>query len=382
MNILFTELSLPPYNGGIERVTNTLAKNLSTHDINIFYSYFDIDDKSISDELKLKLSYDMTYDFLKKIYSDFLIKNKIEIIINQDLNFPILTSLYKELKYTCPSVNIIDCIHNAPDFYRYQPSTLKHKIKDRLYRCIKGYSIDSKLWRDMYDVVDTCILLSRSFLPIAKKEYGKNRLDKMKIIANPLSFELEQNIDFTTKKKQFLIVTRFYEQQKNIKAALRIWKRFEKYNNEYILKIAGYGKDENMIVDYIRQLGLRNIEFVGKVENPQYLYKESRFFLLTSKYEGFGMTLVEAQQYGCIPFAFNSYPAVYDIIEDNRNGFIINAFNERQYYRKMLRVCSFDDSRLKEISYNAHISCEKFDVGNIVNKWLCLFEQIKHPSTK
>jgi glycosyltransferase involved in cell wall biosynthesis len=44
---------------------------------------------------------------------------------------------------------------------------------------------------------------------------------------------------------------------------------------------------------------------------------------MTSAYEGWGLTLTEAQQMGVVPIAFDSFGAVYDIIENEYNGLII-----------------------------------------------------------
>lgn len=67
------------------------------------------------------------------------------------------------------------------------------------------------------------------------------------------------------------------------------------------------------------KLNLRNIEFKGTQPSEPY-YAESSVLCMTSTYEGFPMVLIEAQQYGCVPMAFDSFEAVHDIIEDGENG--------------------------------------------------------------
>ena len=62
--------------------------------------------------------------------------------------------------------------------------------------------------------------------------------------------------------------------------------------------------------------------------------KRAPILCMTSNYEGFPMVLVEAMQYGCVPFAFDSFPSLYDIINDGINGVIVPAFDEDSYAKK------------------------------------------------
>lgn len=45
--------------------------------------------------------------------------------------------------------------------------------------------------------------------------------------------------------------------------------------------------------------------------------------MMTSIWEGLPMTLIEAMHYGCVPIAFDSFAALYDLIDNGNNGFII-----------------------------------------------------------
>lgn len=75
---------------------------------------------------------------------------------------------------------------------------------------------------------------------------------------------------------------------------------------------------------------LKRITFYG-FQNPDEFYKKSLVSCMTSNFEGFGMVLVEAMQYGCVPFAFDTFTALHDIIDDGVNGFIIPPFDEDKY---------------------------------------------------
>ena len=79
---------------------------------------------------------------------------------------------------------------------------------------------------------------------------------------------------------------------------------------------------------------MERVNFVG-FSDPVPYYKESAIFCMTSNFEGFPMVLPEAMSFGVVPLAFDSFPAVSDIIIDNKNGFLIPPFSIKQYVKKI-----------------------------------------------
>ena len=104
-------------------------------------------------------------------------------------------------------------------------------------------------------------------------------------------------------------------------------------------------------------------------------YKKASFICLTSFYEGWGMSLTEGMQYGCIPFTFDNYGAASDIIDDNINGCLVDAFDEKEYANRLSHLMNDDDKRL-EMSRAAIEKVKLFSAENIVDKWEKLFEKV------
>ena len=59
---------------------------------------------------------------------------------------------------------------------------------------------------------------------------------------------------------------------------------------------------------------IKNIYFEGN-KNPLPYYQKASVFLMTSALEGWGLTITEAQQFGVVPVAFDSYPSLHEVIE-------------------------------------------------------------------
>ena len=123
----------------------------------------------------------------------------------------------------------------------------------------------------------------------------------------------------TTGTQRYLL-----KQLQTLCGALKIWKEIETDHtlSEWKLKIVGHGKMESWYKSLVIHYGLQRVFFEG-TKNPEPYYNEASIFMMTSSFEGWGLTLTEAQQYGCVPLAFHSFASLTDIITDKVNGFAI-----------------------------------------------------------
>ena len=95
---------------------------------------------------------------------------------------------------------------------------------------------------------------------------------------------------------------------------------------------------------------------------------------MTSNHEGFPMVLTEAMQYGCVPVAFNSFDSLSEIIDNNKNGFIIEPFDLNDYGNKIISLIK--SQKLKDFSDNAFKSMDRLTIDKITDKWIELFEKV------
>ena len=376
MNILYIETSLAPHRGGVQKVTWNISKFLEANGFNIFFAYHLVDYDKIPESNKIKFSLSWTPDKFFDVLSSFIKINKIDIIISQDRTLPFYTETYKRIKKE-KICKIIHCVHQSPDFFKHIKIGMSQKIKNILYMILHGKSFRKIQEQSIYSIADRTVLLSELFLKDYIKINDIKDQGKLSAISNPLSFVtyVTEN-EIMNKEKIVLIITRFEEKQKNTKSALRVWSKvFPKIDDTWKLVLAGYGEDEKMILDYAKELKLKKFEFIGKILSPEEYYEKASIFMMTSHYEGFGITLTESQQKGCIPIAFNTYNAVKDIIIDEYNGYIIPPYDEQLYAEKMIELIN-DKEKMVQMQFNAVKSSEKFDIKNIGTKWINLLNGI------
>lgn len=89
------------------------------------------------------------------------------------------------------------------------------------------------------------------------------------------------------------------------------------------LTIVGSGPEKENIVSKINELGLKDIvQMVGWEDDAVLRFKKADIYLLTSEYEGYGMTLIEAGASGCAVVTTKVGIAKTDIFKDGYNSYV------------------------------------------------------------
>lgn len=239
------------------------------------------------------------------------------------------------------------CIRRAYEFYRSRAF---------FYACARA---------------EKFVLLSEKFIsafPPAKKFPRK-----VCAIPNPASFAPAEN-PLAEKKRELLFVGRLENGQKRVDLLLRIWARLEKRFPEWSLRVVGDGPDAPKIRAFAGTLGLERVSFEGFCAPAPY-YRDAAIFCMTSAFEGFGMVLVEAAAFGCVPVAFDSYAAVRDIIDDGENGVLVSAFDLDAYTETLAQLMR-DDALRERLGSAARDCVSDFSADKIAARWEALFAEI------
>ena len=128
-----------------------------------------------------------------------------------------------------------------------------------------------------------------------------------------------------------------------------------------------------MYIQLSNELKLERVSFEG-YQQPLPYYERAKIFLMTSSVEGFGLTLVESQQQGVVPIVMDTFLSLHDIITPDFNG-IITPEDETIFAEAILSLMK-DPQKLASLAQHALISCKKFSVENIVDKWDKLINSI------
>ena len=139
----------------------------------------------------------------------------------------------------------------------------------------------------------------------------------------PLDFPPPQIISQKYRHIDILFVGRI-DDQKNLPLFLKIVSLVKKDLSNIVVKIVGDGNDKVKVKKLINKLSLENnIEIIKPTLNTTHYYSNSKIFLLTSNYEGFPLTLLEAISCGCLPVV-RDIPEISQFFNTNRSKIIFN----------------------------------------------------------
>lgn len=377
-----------PQQGGMERVTDLLAKALlnAGYEVTLLCKYLN----------RLGKTYNAPTDILylpknddnRQFLETLIIERNIYCIIDQTEGDIIgRFGIFKHREELKSKVKLIAVQHNstraildnynlvfAKDFTRTRWGILKQFFYDNVFLKLKychSVCLTKKLYEDLNTNYDRIVTLSSSFIEDFCYYYPK--ADKTKLLAIP-NLNTFESCESTTAQKHVLFVGRLRNCAKGVDKLLRIWNKVEASFADWQLDIVGDGEDRDVLEIQAQDLGLKHVTFHG-FQNPASFYQRSRIFCMTSIYEGFGMVLTEAMQHGVVPMAFNSYGSVTDIIDDNINGFLVKPFDEEEYADKLIALMSDEDKYMK-MSHAAMTKSVTFSKDIIVEKWCNLIENL------
>ena len=387
MNIVFL-LRLWPIYGGGETVTICLANEMAKrgHAVTVFYfkdsetnelPYIDPSIKAV--RIPDVRCDEYTYD------SDDGIKITIALKLYQQNSFDFIINQWWPVVFLSPLRSFFNAkiisVHHTALYTRsvIEGFCLKSILKRVFFLLYRFFEKERQL-----SVIDKLLIFSDKVLflsPQFKDQYIQLRnpksVEKLDWCYNPLVFDNFISMDEICKKrKEVLFVGRIFEYHKRLSYILKIWSKIEKDHDfdEWTLKIVGDGPDMSLIKELSNRLQIRRITFEG-FKNPRKYYNEASIFVMTSAFEGFGMTLVEAQQYATVPIVMDTYLSLHDIIINENNGVIIPDNDINMYVSKLKQLMSDDKYRLK-LAYNGLSACKKFNVKNITDKWELLLNNL------
>ncbi|MEO6316829.1 MAG: glycosyltransferase [Chitinophagaceae bacterium] len=385
-NILFFQNSILPADGGVPRVTDIISKELGSRGYTSSFVFYDKDNSAYPANSKLQVTLQQPYHELEEQVLAFVAKGNFSFFICQNAYAGVFRKLYKKLRLLYPAVPFYCFLHASPDYwqltyrarvapgYKFFSSSIKRILKKIIYPFYNPYIRETSA---LYAICDKFVLLSDSFKPSFSRLYGTDKLNsKLVAIPNPLTFEPGVLTDRPQQKdKIVLMVSRLSEGQKRISAALKIWQQLQTPQfSDWQLSIVGSGPDETFYKDFTIQQGIKNVVFQGQHGNVLPFYKQAAVFIMTSVWEGLPMSLLEAQQNGVVPVAFDNFSALYDVVTDGENGFIIRDNNSSQFVHK-LGMLMQDEELRKRMAAKAIETSQRYKVKKIADEWEKLFHE-------
>jgi glycosyltransferase involved in cell wall biosynthesis len=154
--------------------------------------------------------------------------------------------------------------------------------------------------------------------------YGLDLKDKEQLV-----------VDRRPEEKYALILGRLVK-YKGHELLMKAWQKVATQNSNWKLYIIGGGNYEQELLQIKQELQLGDtVKFCGYQANPHQFIKDSQFMLVTSKWEGFGLIMLESWVHKKPIIAFDM-PAMNEAIEDGSNGLLVKAFDTDELAQKII----------------------------------------------
>ncbi len=187
------------------------------------------------------------------------------------------------------------------------------------------------------------------------------------VIYNPLT--LKQGETATGESKKFLTIGRFTPLHKGIDILIKAFNLFAKKNNEWHLDIVGEGGEESTFKDLIIKYQLEDRITIHPFTNQiQEYYSHAQIYVLSSRWEGMPLVLVEAMAHG-LPIISSDLPVSKEIMGDF--GMYFKNGDIEDLAQRMEEATHIDwQAKSKE----AIAIAQQFDIKNIITQWKQLIE--------
>ena len=362
--IIFIRDSLDSPSGG-ERVFINLANDLSSaYDVYIVNRYQNQPAYEVSpqvkgiyylNEKKRRVRYSLFGDVIR--LRRFLQEKKIDVAIASGR--------------TCVSLLSLACVGTR----------LKTVMSEQ--GCVHGLDIGVKK-RGLLDKAllewclrhsfDRTVLLTKGEISLYRKRYP--RVTQVEAIYNSIDDKLLVDIsDYDVKACKIITVGRMHY-VKGYEYLIDVAQKVLARHPDWRWDIYGDGEAEykEKIAALIRERGLEGrLTLCGNRSDIYDLYQNYGIYVMTSRYEGFGMVLLEAKvkKLPLVSFDINSGPS--DIIEDGVSGYLIPPFDTDAMAEKICELIEHPELRQK-FSNHAWDNIDKFRKEAVVQQWVELID--------
>lgn len=285
-----------------------------------------------------------------------------------------LSSNSASVKLACLRNSLFSVVNDIDQFAsRALPTKLRPLFRNRLGRFVLTRYHVIRHRRDLKQILgqyDRFIMFGPPNIEELKFFLPNFEDAKVCLIPNSIA-DVQDSVP--KKEKRLLWLGRLTYAQKRIELLLPIWRIVSAALPDWELDIVGDGPAYDDLELQINTEGIARANLVGR-QQPDKYFSRSPIFLMTSAFEGFPNTVVEAQSFGAVPILFNTFPIANWMVENGRNGFLIEPFDIEAMAKTIIEIAERSDQAT--LMSNAIENARRFHIDAVGEKWEALFADI------
>ena len=231
--------------------------------------------------------------------------------------------------------------------------------------------IFAKYW--MHNLVSHLKRLDRFVVLTEEDKASWTELSNVEVIPDPLAFDIDQVSPLTNKR---VIAVGRYVYQKGFDLLLQAWKMIEQQHPDWELVIYGMGDRTpyEQLIDKL-QIDRTRCHLNGSTSDIKAEYLNSSLFVFSSRFEGFGMVLIEAMACGLPVVSFDCSCGPKDIVRNNEDGLLVPSGCVDSLAEAMHQMMS-DESLRQKMAKVATKNVQRYKLNKVCQDWQRLFESI------
>lgn len=366
--------------GGVERIVSFKASYFAEqlgYDVTIIVTegrgrecFFPLSDKVKVVNFELGFEDLWKVPFLRKVFLYLLKQRKYKKMLSAELirirpDFTI-SMLRREINFLTSlkdgSKKIGELHVNRANYRNFEAND--SNILKRLF---------AKFW--MRSLVEKLKRLDQLVVLTDKNKASWLELSNVTVIPDPVPMLIPLSVSDLHAKR--VVTIGRYAYQKGYDLLLQAWAEVEKHFLDWTLDIFGMG-DQTEYRELMADLGIdtNRCHLNGPVEDVTKTYLDSSIFVLSSRFEGFGLVLVEAMASGLPVVSFDCPVGPDEIITDRVDGLLVPSGDVQALCEKLMALMA-DENQRRLLSRQARLTAQRYDMAAIANQWTTLFEKVK-----
>jgi glycosyltransferase involved in cell wall biosynthesis len=203
--------------------------------------------------------------------------------------------------------------------------------------------------------------------------WARDQMSNADVMPNPLHVTPSAHPDLTRPVVALLGRLSF---EKGQDMMLEAWAEVTGRFPDWRLRLYGSGPDEEALRRQAAELGLTStVEFRGTTADVEGALNDASIFALSSRVEGFPMSVMEAMAYGLPTVAFDCAPGVRELITHEADGLIVPPGNTMAFAEELARLMGDEGLRVK-LGTRARSSVQRFSAGVVMDRWERMFSLV------
>ena len=203
------------------------------------------------------------------------------------------------------------------------------------------------------------------------KEFWKSYSKRIEVIPNVLTITPKKVMDYRTKR---VIAAGRYVRQKGFDMLLEAWHMIDKNLSDWHLYIFG-NENRKPYQHIVDKYNMNNVHLMPATPEIVEEFSKSSIFVLSSRFEGFGLVLAEAMSCGLPCISFDCPYGPRDIITDGEDGILVENGNIEALAKAIERLMTNEGLR-QSMGENAINNVTRYDQNTIMKQWEQLFHSL------